>query len=210
MSLLWTVALTHLMALMSPGPDFVLVIRNSLGKSRRDGYFTALGFAAGVAVHLTWGLLGLSYLLESFPLFLQIVKYGGAFYLAYLGWQSWNSSPFQFQQQSYKYSQSNLASFREGLITNLLNLKAMLFFISLLVNVLTPEIDLSIRLTAVVLMVILTALWFSLVTRFFTQTKIQQLFLAAQKPIERTLALILWLLALKLSGLVGVILPYLA
>jgi threonine/homoserine/homoserine lactone efflux protein len=85
----------------------------------------------------------------------------------------------------------------------------MLFFISLLVNVLTPEIDLIIRLSAVLLMVTLTALWFSLVTRFFTQTKVQQLFLAAQKPIERTLAVILWLLALKLSGLVGVILTWL-
>jgi threonine/homoserine/homoserine lactone efflux protein len=210
MSLLWTVALTHLMALMSPGPDFVLIIRNALGKSRRDGYFTALGFATGVAFHLTWGLLGLSFLLERFPLFLQILQYGGALYLAYLGWQSWNSSPFQFQKQTQKQTQSNLVSFREGLITNLLNVKAMLFFISLLVNVLTPEIDLNIRLTAVLLMVTLTALWFSLVTRFFTQTKVQQLFLAAQKPIERTLAVILWLLALKLSGLVGVILPYLA
>jgi threonine/homoserine/homoserine lactone efflux protein len=209
MSLLWTIALTHLIALMSPGPDFILVIRNSLSKSRRDGYFTALGFASGVAFHLTWGLLGLSYLLERFPLFLQILQYGGALYLAYLGWQSWNSSPFQFQRPSIKQTQSNLLSFREGLITNLLNVKAMLFFISLLVNVLTPEIDLIIRLSAVLLMVTLTALWFSLVTRFFTQTKVQQLFLAAQKPIERTLAVILWLLALKLSGLVGVILTWL-
>ncbi|MFP5458087.1 MAG: LysE family transporter [Bacteriovoracia bacterium] len=210
MMLLWTVALTHLVALMSPGPDFVLVVRNALGKSRRDGYMTALGFAAGVAVHLTWGILGLGLLMTELPWLQTLLQYVGAGYLAYIGLKSWNAGQFQIAASTEAKRSNYMTSFREGFITNLLNVKAMLFFISLIVNVLTPEVTVSVRISAALLMVTLTALWFILVSRFLTISSIQRAFLAAQRPIEKLLALILWALALKLSGILEVIARLLA
>lgn len=203
MSILLTVAITHLLALMSPGPDLVLVIRNTLSRSKVDGYFTALGFALGVACHLSLGLLGLKILINDFPLMLTVLRIGGALYLAYLGYRSWMAGQFSITTDNQISDANLLLSLREGLVTNLLNTKAMLFFIGLILNVLTPDVAIELRVTAVLLMVTLTALWFSLVARFLSITLVRQKFLRWQKALERTLALLLWLLAFKLSGLIG-------
>jgi len=202
LNLLLTVAVTHLLAVASPGPDLVLVIRNALGKSRLDGYFTAAGFALGVLIHLTVGLLGLGLLFAQLPWLLQVLKILGALYLAYIGFKSWSSGSFKMNAQDTKLASEPWVSLREGLITNLLNVKAMLFFFSLLISVLKPEVESTIKLSAVAIMVSFTFLWFSLVTRFLTIDSIQKRFLSMQRALERVLALLLWLLALKLSGVV--------
>lgn len=203
MSILLTVGFTHLLALMSPGPDLVLVVRNTLSRSKIDGYFTALGFALGVACHLTLGLLGLKLLIDAFPIALTLLRIGGALYLAYIGLQSWRAGQFQLSAVAANSGGDRLRSLREGLVTNLLNTKAMLFFIGLILNVLTPDVALEVRLAAVLLMVCLTALWFSLVARFLSIAVVRERFLRWQKALERLLAVLLWLLALKLSGLIG-------
>ena len=202
MNILLTIALTHLLAVASPGPDLVLVIRNALGKSRLDGYFTAAGFALGVLVHLSVGLMGLGLLLTQIPWLLQLLKVLGALYLTYLGYKSWSSGSFKLHTQDTKLASEPWVSLREGFITNILNVKAMLFFFSLLISVLKPEVESTIKLTAVAIMVSFTFLWFSLVTRFLTIDSIQKRFLRMQRTLERVLALLLWLLALKLSGVV--------
>ncbi len=202
MNLLITIALTHLLALASPGPDLVLVVRNALGKSRLDGYFTAAGFALGVLVHLSIGLLGLGLLFTQLPWLMQGLKILGAIYLAYIGYKSWSSGSFKMNDQRTSLVSEPWVSLREGLITNLLNVKAMLFFFSLLITVLKPEVDGTLKLSAVAIMVSLTFIWFSLVTRFLTIDSIQKRFLSMQRTLERVLALLLWLLALKLSGVV--------
>jgi len=202
LNLLITIALTHLLALASPGPDLVLVVRNALGKSRLDGYFTAAGFALGVLVHLSIGLLGLGLLFTQLPWLMQGLKILGAIYLAYIGYKSWSSGSFKMNDQRTSLVSEPWVSLREGLITNLLNVKAMLFFFSLLITVLKPEVDGTLKLSAVAIMVSLTFIWFSLVTRFLTIDSIQKRFLSMQRTLERVLALLLWLLALKLSGVV--------
>ena len=202
MNILLTIALTHLLAVASPGPDLVLVIRNALGKSRLDGYFTAAGFALGVLVHLSVGLMGLGLLLTQIPWLLQLLKVLGALYLTYIGYKSWSSGSFKLHTQDTKLASEPWVSLREGFITNLLNVKAMLFFFSLLISVLKPEVESTIKLTAVAIMVSFTFMWFSLVTRFLTIDSIQKRFLRMQRTLERVLALLLWLLALKLSGVV--------
>ncbi len=202
MNILLAIALTHLLAAASPGPDLVLVVRNALGKSRVDGYFTAAGFALGVLFHLTIGILGFSLLFTQIPGLLIGLKILGAFYLAYIGYKSWSSGSFKINSTDAKLVSEPWVSLREGLITNLLNMKAMLFFYSLLISFLRPEVEAGIKLAAVAIMVSSTFLWFSLVTRFLTIDIIQKRFLSMQRTLERILALLLWLLALKLSGVV--------
>ena len=202
MNLLLTIGLTHLLALASPGPDLVLVVRNALGKSRKDGYYTAMGFSLGVLCHLTIGLFGLTLLFTKIPALLIGLKILGALYLAFIGYKAWSSGSFKMKSTTEELLSEPWVSLREGFITNLLNVKAMLFFFSLLITVLKPEVDLALKLSAVVLMVTLTFLWFSLVTRFLTIDSIQKRFLSAQRSLERILALLLWALAIKLSGVV--------
>ena len=210
MNLLLTIGLTHLLALASPGPDLVLVVRNALGKSRKDGYYTAMGFALGVLCHLTIGLFGFTLLFTKIPGLLAGLKILGALYLAYIGFKAWSSGSFKMNSSNEHLRSEPWVSLREGLITNLLNVKAMLFFFSLLITVLKPGVHLTLKLSALGLMVTLTFLWFSLVTRFLTIDSIQKRFLGAQRSLERILALLLWALALKLSGAVDWALDLLA
>lgn len=202
MNLIITIGLTHLLALASPGPDLVLVVRNALGKSRKDGYYTAMGFALGVFCHLTIGLFGLTLLLTKIPALMVGLKILGALYLAFIGYKAWSSGSFKINSSKEQLRSEPWISLREGFLTNLLNVKAMLFFFTLLITVLKPEVDLSLKLSAMCLMVTLTFLWFSLVTRFLTIDSIQKRFLGAQRSLERILALLLWALAIKLSGVV--------
>ncbi len=74
-----------LIAAISPGPDFVIVTRNSLAYSRTAGQWTALGICLGLLVHLTYTLIGLAVLIVQSPMIYQLLTYSGAIYLGYLG-----------------------------------------------------------------------------------------------------------------------------
>ena len=74
-----------LLAIISPGPDFAMVTRNSLLQSRRAGVFTALGIGLGVLVHVAYTLVGVGLLIEQSPWLFNTLRLAGACYLIYLG-----------------------------------------------------------------------------------------------------------------------------
>ena len=89
--LLAVVAIT-LFAVISPGPDFAMVSRNSLLLSRRSGVLTALGIGAGVCVHVTYTLLGVGLLIQQSLWLFNLIKLAGAAYLAWIGWSLMQSA----------------------------------------------------------------------------------------------------------------------
>ena len=76
----------HLLAVMSPGPDFVMISRNSLIYSRRSGIFSALGLACGMAVHASYSLVGIGLIITKSIVLFSILKFVGAAYLLYFGY----------------------------------------------------------------------------------------------------------------------------
>lgn len=88
MSLILTVALLHLLAVVSPGPDFILCARNSLTYSRRIGLWTAFGFSLGIALHMVYCIAGIAVVISQSILVFNILKWVGALYLIYIGVQS--------------------------------------------------------------------------------------------------------------------------
>jgi len=73
-SLLVTAAGAHLLAVMSPGPDFAMVSRQTLAHGRAAGLRTAWGIATGIVFHLGYALFGLGWLLQAYPLLPQAMK----------------------------------------------------------------------------------------------------------------------------------------
>jgi threonine/homoserine/homoserine lactone efflux protein len=159
------VGLIHLVALVSPGPDFVVACRNSLLYSRTIGIYTAVGFGFGVCVHISYAVFGLSWLIANNELIFIVVQYLGAFYLILIGIKSCRSFQSQIGQETISVSSriSPFGAVRIGFITNVLNPKATLFFLSLFSTMLNPTVGELTLVVIAVLLVVTTILWFSLV-----------------------------------------------
>ena len=126
----FTVAILHLFAVASPGPDFALVTRQSLRYNRKVAIWTSLGIGVGILFHSLLAITGLVLLITSNELFSTILKIIGSLYLLYLGVNSILGSKGlgNIEQENTKTDKFN--GFLAGLITNVTNIKAILFFVT--------------------------------------------------------------------------------
>jgi len=183
--LITAVGLIHLVALVSPGPDFVVACRNSLLYSRTIGIYTAVGFGLGICVHISYAVFGLSWLIANNELIFTVIQYLGAFYLILIGIQSLWSFQSQIGQETPAVS-SRISPFRAvriGFITNVLNPKATLFFLSLFSTMLNPTVGELTLVVIALLLVVTTILWFSLVALLISHPR----FTSSLKRYEKTI-----------------------
>ena len=183
--LITAVGLIHLVALVSPGPDFVVACRNSLLYSRTIGIYTAVGFGLGICVHISYAVFGLSWLIANNELIFTVIQYLGAFYLMLIGIQSLRSFQSQIGQEPATAS-SRISPFRAvriGFITNVLNPKATLFFLSLFSTMLNPTVGELTLVVIALLLVMTTILWFSLVALLISHPR----FTSSLKRYEKTI-----------------------
>ena len=87
------VAVAHLLAVASPGPDFAIVLKQSLAHGRSTARWTAVGVGTAILLHVGYSLLGLGLVVRSSPGWFAAVKYAGAAYIAWLGVQSLRAKP---------------------------------------------------------------------------------------------------------------------
>lgn len=120
-----------------PGPDFVLVTR-SAASGRRRGWFAAAGVTCGLVVHAAAATLGLSALLAAAPAALLAVKVIGVAYLAWMGLQILRGSGSQAAPDAGPVETSDRSVFLRGLLTDVLNPKVMLTFLTLLPQAMDP------------------------------------------------------------------------
>ena len=199
--LIGTVAFLNLLAAVSPGPDFVMTVRNSLRYSRRCGIYTGIGISMGLLVHLFYCAAGIGYIISKSILLFSIIKLLGAGYLIYMGVGSFLAKGSRLEMMNEKAGSdlTDFQAFKTGFLTNVLNPKATLFFLSLFTLVISNDTPLYIILT-ITLIILLTALaWFTIVAVFFTQQKVQKRFLKYEKGINRLLGGFLVLLGIKIA-----------
>lgn len=173
-SLVISVLGIHLLAVMSPGPDFFMLVRNAMLYSRKAGIYTAIGFGLGIGVHVCYSIFGLALLISNTPIIFNIIKYLGAGYLIYIGVLSFISKTTHFETNPVQESKSisNIKAIRIGFLTNVLNPKATMFFLSLFTAVIGAESNKSLVIFLGIAMMINTTLWFSLLSILLTHSKI--------------------------------------
>lgn len=196
-SVILVALVSHFLAVISPGPDFVVAVRNSLIYSRKTGIYTALGFAFGIGVHLLYGIFGLTLILQQSTLVFSVVKYFGAIYLLYLGISILRTHN-QFRVEQYKSDKQDISigkAILSGFLTNVLNPKASLFFLSLLTYVLKSNPTRITLIISSMLMMCNTFLWFSFVALFFNMDKIRKFYEHYQYYFMKGLSLVLMALA---------------
>tara|TARA_B100001057_G_scaffold284260_1_gene284600 strand:+ start:18859 stop:19470 length:612 start_codon:yes stop_codon:yes gene_type:complete len=126
---IWS-ALAHLIALTSPGPDTAVVLRQVSLYGRKEGYKTSLGVGIGIYIHCVLAVNGVSLIILSNVLYKFLISLIGGIYVLYLGISMFRADLTEvpvFKNESIK----NANSLLNGLITNIFNVKAFLFFISL-------------------------------------------------------------------------------
>lgn len=190
------VALAHLLAVASPGPDFALVLRQGLVKGRGPALRTAAGIGTGILVHVACSLLGLGWLLRSSPAVFSGLKFAGAAYLAWLGVQGLRARPRAAAPSPEPAAAATTrGDFVVGFLTNVLNPKATLFFVSLFALGVSPATPKSLQAAYGLWMAVATFGWFSLVSVLFTVPTLRQRFLRSVHWIDRVLGLVLLALA---------------
>ena len=189
-------------ALASPGPDLVMAIRNSIMYSRRAGVFTAIGFAAGVAVHVSYCLGGLAIIIAKSVVIFSILKFVGAAYLFYVGFKAIKSNGMSADMNDIANSRSlnDWQAFRSGFITNLFNPKATLFFLALFTQILKPDIDLATQIAYGLTCILMTAIWFSIVATVLTTPSIRIRFFRISKWLDRVCGGVFIALGIKLAA----------
>jgi len=198
--LIGTVALLNLLAAISPGPDFVITVRNSLCYSRRAGIFTGLGISMALCVHLFYCAAGIGYIISTSVILFSILKVLGASYLIYLGLSSFlaKGSKIDLNEERTGSDLTRLKAFRMGFLTNVLNPKATLFFLSLFTLVIGNSTPVYIILTISAIIILTAFTWFTIVSIFLAQQNVQRVFLKYEKIINRTLGGFLVFLGIKI------------
>lgn len=184
---IFSLALLGILIVISPGADFVLVLKNSLNQGRKAGIYSAIGISLAICIHIAYSMLGISYLISQYQWLYDTIRYAGSAYLIYLGVKGLISSSAQIDsleasQQATKASKY----FYQGFLCNALNPKTMLFFLSIFSQVISPDqADQSLALLYGLYMILLHGIWFSLVALLFTSKGLQARLVSIKKPLNQ-------------------------
>jgi threonine/homoserine/homoserine lactone efflux protein len=189
-----------LAGLVGPGPDFVMIIRNSAANTRKSGVITAIGLGLGILTHATYAMFGLGILIAKSQIAINVIKYCGAAYISYIGISALLSRQKPSKDidlgGSDAKGMSSWRAFRMGYITELLNPHAATFILSIFLSVqLSPIVW---RVSYGLSMAFSSMIWYSIAAIFLTNKLMRQKFLSKRHIIDRVSGVILIGLAIRL------------
>lgn len=196
------VLLIDILAILSPGPDFFMVLKNAMTVSSRAGVYTALGIATGGTALFSLGMLGVGVVLLSSKWLFLLFKVVGALYLTYIALKS-IFAKVSIQEPQLVYKDTTVVPifdyFRMGLICNLTNPKAFMFIISLstyaVAHGASNKLD---TLFVVIGSGLATAIWFSFVSFIFGNFTVRKVFYQKQRIVNLIFGIILIYVALTI------------
>ncbi len=191
-----------LLTLVMPGADFACVVRESVMYGRRAGVLAALGIGSAILFHVTYTVLGLGILVSQSILAFNLIKWAGAAYLVFIGILSLKAEapkPVDIVGTPASGARSARRSFGIGVLTNLLNPKAALFFVSLFTVIVSHGTPAAVKAGYGVTMALMVATWFTLVAVFFTTPKVRLAFQRFGRWINRVTGLVFIGLGVRLA-----------
>ena len=201
------IAVAHMLAVASPGPDFAMVVRQSLAHGRRAAVWTSIGIGSAILVHVSYALLGIGILLRTYPLAFEVMKFVGAGYLAWIGCKGLMSrptreapdSPFGSESATRPAEPEPHAAWTTGFLTNVFNPKATLFFVAIFASLIDPRTPRVIQGAYGLWMSLSTMAWFTAVSFLFTREKVRASFIRGGYWIDRAMGAVFVALAAALA-----------
>lgn len=203
----FTVASLHFLAVISPGPDFVIVTRNAFYYDRRTAIFTALGVALGIIVHASYCLFGLAIVISQSLLLFDIIKLLGGLYLIYIGIKACLAKDvIQPPQSQRPIEHSSVISYiealKQGFLCNVLNPKVTLFFLGLFTLVIKPDTPWAIRIFYALWIMLVTFAWFSLLSCLITHAAVRMRIWRMQPLITKIMGALLVIFGVNLIAFI--------
>jgi len=197
MESIWPAIFTFLgvftFAIISPGPNFILVTNTALNRSRSEGVLTATGVATGSGIFAFAGLVGLLPLAHSLPHFAEIMRFVGGGYLAWIGLDMLRTCRRKIVPKATNRAigASSMVPFRIGMLTNLTNPKAWAFYLSLFTLVMGPAFPLWGKVFLNISMFLISLVWYATVAYLVSSRTFQPLFLSYRPVIQGLLGCLL-------------------
>lgn len=194
--LLSSIGLIQLLAVISPGPSFLIAARTAVAQSRTAGLKVALGLGAGTVIWSAAALLGLNAVFHAVPVLFMAMKAAGALFLLYIAWMILRhaSEPLQIDGQSERLANP----FLKGFLTQISNPKVAVFFGSIFIAMLPPDVPLWMTLALIFIVSFNEVWWYSAVALFFGSGPVRAFYLQAKVWIDRVTGLFLGALGLRL------------
>lgn len=211
-----TIIAVYMIVVISPGPNFLLVVRYSLRYPKKLTMMVTLGLAVGATINASITMFGVGTLISTFPLFGLVISVLGGSYMAYLGLSAIKSAlkdrsnkpqgddeliegscaPEQGQSIPAEHI-SYMDSFQKGLLVNLLNPKGIVFFLALYAPLIS-QASLTTKGLVIVTCFFIEILWYGLVTFILSRPKFQNLYWRASFAIDCILGSVLMLLGIRI------------
>ncbi|CNI54917.1 putative LysE type translocator [Yersinia enterocolitica] len=195
------VATLATLGMLSPGPDFFLVIKNAARYRRPAAMMTAFGVVLGVATHMSYCVAGLAVVITTTPWLFNLLKYAGACYLIWIGIQALLSrGGSQLNVENATQSPITLkAAFLQGYLCNLLNPKATLFFLAVFTQILQINSGVGEKLWYASIIWVLSIIWWPLLVILIQSAPVRRGLAKAQKVVDKLLGGLLIGLGIKVA-----------
>lgn len=189
-----------LLGAMIPGPSFVLVARNAIGLSRRDGLATALGMGAGALFFGGLALAGLYTLLQAVEWLYIGLKIAGGAYLTYMAWKIWRGAklPMVMDDRLTQQAGSARKSFWTGITTQLSNPKTAIWYGSIFAALLPQHPPVWCYFVLPPLVFLVEFGWYTIVALCFSSRVPREMYLRAKTWVDRVAAVAIGALGLRL------------
>ncbi|WP_033930538.1 LysE family translocator [Vibrio cholerae] len=200
-SIFVTVAVAHFLALLSPGPDFVLVVKSAIRNKGKNAIGIAVGIALANAVYIGLCLVGVGSILAASVSIMIALKIVGGLFLIYLAIQALKARRSSYE--TFEVSESEGASTHSnsfhyelvtGFMSGILNPKNLLFYLSLFTVVLTNDVSFSFKLGLGIWMTLVVFFWDAAIIFLLSTNKVRSRFTKLAFYIDKVTGAILGLI----------------
>lgn len=196
--------LIGVLAGISPGPDFFIVMKNSLEYGKEIGIASAIGVGTALLIHVSYTIFGLALVLQKYIYVFKAIQILGACYLAYLGIQAIGSTisdkkiDLEYSENIHD-SKTFVQGFKNGFLCNILNPKAFLFFLSIFAQFITPDTPSWVEWIYGLEVVVAIGGWFVILSIMISSSFFRKIYQTCRKWLDRFFGGLLLYFAYKIS-----------
>ncbi len=198
-----TVVVAHFLALLSPGPDFMLLVKSGIKNGVRNALGLALGIACANGVYITLCIIGLGEFLMHSLILLRVLKAFGGLFLIYIAVSALRTKKDEYRKvveiHDISGSKENFSKeFTVGFVSGITNPKNLVFYLSLFSMVLTGGIDQGIKIGLGIWMICLVLFWDSMILLILSKNSVRKVFSGIVFYVDKVAGIVIGILGVKL------------